>query len=179
MWDSGKSFLSAKKQISTQSKQRGQHTRGPERKINMTNPALQPFFGKDVILDTKPLLILLLGIYEGQRLSLLDSNEKQFGIFIEFLKQTGRKLVTPHVLSELSNIGQNELKGNFGNFIRQFTINFDHFQELHVPFRKITPRIKELERSGITATVLIELVGNQKNAFLLTGESRKRGESLF
>ena len=63
---------------------------------------------KEVIIDTNVLLLLLMGLYNKKELVKLNYKE-ELALLVEFLRNFDRKVVTPQVLAEISNLAENKL----------------------------------------------------------------------
>src|SRR3970040_237267 len=91
---------------------------------------------KPIITDTSPLLLLLIGLYDKnviesfKRLSRYDSYD--YDLLLQFI--TRRKIiVTPQVLSEVSNFA-NRLKPNkFSEFIEENKPTLEKIDEKYIP----------------------------------------------
>ena len=64
---------------------------------------------KEVIIDTNVLLLLLMGLYNKKELVKLNYKEEELALLVEFLRNFDRKVVTPQVLAEISNLAENKL----------------------------------------------------------------------
>ena len=83
---------------------------------------------KDVIIDTNVLLLLLMGLYNKRELAKLNYKE-ELALLVEFLRNFDRKVVTPQVLAEISNLAENKLKGKFSDFIGNSIRTLMHLEE--------------------------------------------------
>ena len=57
---------------------------------------------QEILFDTGPLLQVLVGLYNPKKLNKLGISPDDFGLLLSFVQPFQKKLVTPHVLAELS-----------------------------------------------------------------------------
>ncbi len=125
---------------------------------------------QEVLLDTGPLLQVLVGLYDPRKLNKLGISPDDFGLLLSFVQPFRKKLVTPHVLAELSNLAKTRLKEDFGELIK-FSIWFlSRTNEEIVPKETIIKEenLKLLMDFGITDTA-ISLAAN-KDRLILTND---------
>ncbi len=78
---------------------------------------------KEILMDTGPLLLYLIGFYSINDLRRFNYDKKDFILLIEFLKNFRQIFVTPQVLAEASNIAKSRLKEEkFSGFINSSII---------------------------------------------------------
>lgn len=65
---------------------------------------------KEIIVDTGPLLLYLIGFYGINDLRRFNYDKKDFILLVEFLKNFKKIFVTPQVLAEASNLAKSRLK---------------------------------------------------------------------
>jgi len=126
---------------------------------------------KPIITDTSPLLLLLIGLYDKnviesfKRLSRYDSYD--YDLLLQFI--TRRKIiVTPQVLSEVSNFA-NRLKPNkFSEFIEENKPTLEKIDEKYIPKTDILAS-QEIVKFGFTDTSII-LAAKETNALVLTDD---------
>ena len=123
---------------------------------------------KEVIIDTNVLLLLLMGLYNKRELAKLNYKEEELALLVEFLRNFDRKVVTPQVLAEISNLAENKLKGKFSDFIENSIRTLMHLEEKYVKKNDILQKEKEVKDFGITDTSLIEAVNRDR--LLLTAD---------
>ena len=122
----------------------------------------------DVIFDTGPLLLYLIGSYDINALRLFNYNGKDFYLLFEFLKNFKRIFITPQVLAEASNLAKSRLKEErFSGFISSSTAPLMSLGEEYVEKNEILKR-KELPKFGITDASLIGVA--ERNKLLLTDD---------
>ncbi len=115
------------------------------------------FKNKEVVIDTKPLLILLTGFYNGRGLKNFGK-EDDFEILREFVKNK-KIFVTPQVLTEVLYFS----KGTFGKDYFEDFINFStnfilRLDEKYIDKNTIIQKDKQiLIRFGFTDCSLIEV----------------------
>lgn len=125
---------------------------------------------KPIIFDTSPLLLLLMGIYDKnaissfKRLSSYDADD--YELLLQFV--FNRKImVTPHVLSEVSNFAS-RLKSKFFEFLESNAFTLDKIDEKYISKTYIlnTP---EVNKFGFTDISII-LAAKENNALVLTDD---------
>ncbi len=80
---------------------------------------------QEILIDTGPLLQLLVGLYNPKKLEKIGSTETHFVLLLSFVRQYKERLITPHILAELSNLAKKDLKWDFPAFIK-FATGFLH-----------------------------------------------------
>lgn len=132
---------------------------------------------RNLVIDTIPLLLLLVGAYDPvylskfKRLSGYGYTEKDFDILVKFLFGTKTAIITPGVLSEASNFLEND---------RYFPDIIDNNMDLLMKLREIYVdktnilRSDELFKIAFTDTSLT-LAAKSNNASILTRDYRLWG----
>lgn len=123
---------------------------------------------KEIIIDTNVLLPFLIGLYSTKELRKLGFKEEDFMLLVKFIRKFNRKLVTPQILAELSNLAKQKLKGNFSDFIHNSIKTLMNLDEQYVNKRDILQKIKEVQDFGLTDTSLIKAAN--KDRLLLTAD---------
>jgi len=123
---------------------------------------------REIVIDTGPLLLFLVGFYHPKSLGKFNYKEHEFIILIEFLKNFPKRLVTPHVLTEVSNLTKIRLGEYFPEFIRASIKHLDSVEEEYVSKDEIIKR-DDLPKFGITDASLLELA--DKGKLLLTEDA--------
>ena len=115
---------------------------------NDTSKAMS-WFRYGLLLDTEPLVIYLVGLYDKHNnsnyLKNLGHDKLDFTILTRFFERLKIKnfIVTPHVLSEFCSLTKIKIKPNNPNF--------------HKFLEKMIPRIKEIKEIYTTKDEIIEL----------------------
>ena len=123
---------------------------------------------KEIVIDTGPLLLYLIGFYNGNDLKRFSYNITDFMPLCEFLKNFKKVFVTPHVLAEASNLAKSRLKEeNFSNFIKFSISILTSLEEEHIDKNELLKR-ECLPRFGITDTSLISAA--ERNKLFLTDD---------
>ena len=131
------------------------------------NPRLSRF--REMVIDTGPLLLYLVGSYDKRYLSRFGYNEYEFSLLIRFLSSFKKVYVTPQVLAEASNLGKRRLKEeHYPIFIRRSIVLLVGLWEEYVAKDEILKR-SELARFGITDASLLSTVDRDK--LLLTDDA--------
>jgi len=126
---------------------------------------------KPVITDTSPLLLLLMGLYdknaieEFKRLSKYDSDD--YDLLLQFTAKR-KIIVTPQVLSEVSNFAKELKQNKFSEFIEGNKPTLERINENYIPKTDILAS-KEVITFGFTDTSII-LAAKENNALVLTDD---------
>ena len=126
---------------------------------------------KPVITDTSPLLLLLMGLYdknaieEFKRLSKYDSDD--YDLLLQFIAKR-KIIVTPQILSEVSNFAKELKQNKFSEFVEGNKSNLEQILEEYIPKVNILGS-KEVVKFGFTDTSII-LAAKENNALVLTDD---------
>lgn len=126
---------------------------------------------KPIITDTSPLLLLLMGLYdknaieEFKRLSKYDSDD--YDLLFQFTAKR-KIIVTPQVLSEVSNFAKELKQNKFSEFIEGNKPTLEKILEEYIPKVNILAS-KEVVKFGFTDTSII-LAAKENNALVLTDD---------
>jgi rRNA-processing protein FCF1 len=126
---------------------------------------------KPVITDTSPLLLLLMGLYdknaieEFKRLSKYDSDD--YDLLLQFTAKR-KIIVTPQVLSEVSNFAKELKQNRFSEFIEENRPTLEKIDEKYIPKTDILTS-QETVKFGFTDTSII-LAAKENNAVVLTDD---------
>ena len=136
------------------------------------------YFRKGIIVDTGPLILLLAGYYNydsiGKSKLTAEFIKRDFDILTSFLSKFRKIIVTPHVLSEVSNLINTRVhKSDFADFIEKIIENLSDFKEVYVQKDEIISR-EELKKVGITDTGIL-LACERDNNLILTKDFRFKG----
>ncbi|MBT6690231.1 hypothetical protein HN903_03520 [archaeon] len=131
---------------------------------------LRRYISKPIILDTKPLVLFLAGIYNpdkiGDRLT-AGFEREDFELLCKFLSNFKGIIITPHILTEASNIINRDLpKSLFCEFFEKVLSKLEEFHECSVNKNDIFLR-DETKRLGITDVGII-LSCELENSLILT-----------
>ncbi len=127
-----------------------------------------------LVIDTIPLLLFLVGVYDPsylrsfKRLNTYGYEEKHFEILNSFLLRTGRIAVTSSVLSEISNILQNDK-----HFLEILDLSMNFLMELdemHIEKNKILSS-GEFPKLAFTDTSILITAKDHRGSIL----TRDRG----
>ena len=123
---------------------------------------------KEIIVDTGPLLLYLIGFYGINDLRRFNYDKKDFILLVEFLKNFKKIFVTPQVLAEASNLAKSRLKEErFTGFINYSIGPLLYMGEDYIEKNEILKRT-ELPKFGMTDTSLIG--ATERNKLLLTDD---------
>lgn len=141
---------------------------------------------KPVLMDTSPLLLLLVGAYDesliGRFKRVRAYNRTDFDLLVQFL--AGRKVcVTPGVLAEMSNLALELKRGEFGRLVEHNIQELKRMDERYVPKDTILD-MKEFKKVGVTDTSLLVAAEECKGEILtsdhpLYSRCRKKGISTI
>ncbi|MBI3032258.1 hypothetical protein HYY69_02185 [Candidatus Woesearchaeota archaeon] len=125
---------------------------------------------EEILLDTGPLLQILVGLYDPEKLSKIEINQDQFGLLITYIQQFRKKLVTPHILAEVSNLVKIRLKKNAKELIKCSIIFLNKTDEEIIQKNAILQEknLKLLMDFGITDTAIA--LSSNKNRIILTSD---------
>ncbi|MBI1972991.1 hypothetical protein HYS50_03225 [Candidatus Woesearchaeota archaeon] len=119
---------------------------------------------KDILLDTGPLLLLLVGKYNSSLLPafkrLSGRTEQEFMKLQAFLSKFRKIVVTPHVLAEMSNLAKSLGENTFSSFLERCVEDLKKFGETFIDKDEIIKR-DEFKHFGITDTGII--IAGEKN----------------
>ncbi len=124
-----------------------------------------------IITDTSPLLLLLMGLYDENAIAkfkrLSEYNSDDYKLLLQFTAKR-KIIVTPQVLSEVSNFA-NRLKPNkFSEFIEENKPILEKIDEKYIPKTDILAS-QEIVKFGFTDTSII-LAAKENNALVLTDD---------
>jgi len=150
---------------------------------------IQKYRQHGALLDTNLLLLLLVGTLSPNLIGGKRTNRYQarhFHILSELLTNFKRIVTTPHILTEVSNLGGQELKDKA---LEMFYVLLQHptwlnvevtdtwIDERHVPRNE--PESLLIRRFGLTDAAIIKLCGQPllliSDDFALVGSIQKRG----
>lgn len=124
-----------------------------------------------IILDTSPLLQILVGLYNPKKLDKVGITENQFGHLISYIQQFSERLITPHILAEMSNLAKKRLKDDFPEFMKFIVKFLRDLNEQQIEKEDIiqSDNIKQVIDFGITDTA-ISLASTTKR-LIITADS--------
>ncbi|TET89279.1 MAG: hypothetical protein E3J35_10330 [Methanomassiliicoccales archaeon] len=126
---------------------------------------------KPVLIDTSPLLLLLVGAYDesliGKFKRVSKYSRTDFDLLVQFL--AGRKVcVTPGVLAEVSNMAMELKRGEFGKVVDHNVEELKQMDEHYVSKDDIL-EAEELKRVGVTDTSLL-IAAKERDGEILTAD---------
>jgi rRNA maturation endonuclease Nob1 len=127
--------------------------------------------GKAVIADTSPLLLLLMGLFDEnyienfKRLSKYDSDD--YDLLFQFVAKR-KIIVTPHVLTEVSNFAKELKPKKFSEFMNENRQILEKINEKYIPKTDILAS-QEVIKFGFTDTSII-LAAKENDALVLTDD---------
>jgi len=116
----------------------------------------------EVILDTKVLIKFLIGLYDPEKLKRFGCSKEEHFKLVEYIKQFDKRLVSPHILAEMSNFIEKELKDGFSNFILSTQGVVGNIDEEYVCKDKIYTDIKCLSDFGFADASLAFLADKKR-----------------
>lgn len=121
---------------------------------------------KEIVIDTGPLLLYLIGFYCISDLRRFNYDKKDFISLVKFLENFEKIFVTPQVLAEASNLAKSRLKEErFSGFINSSIERLLGLGEEYIEKNDFLKRT-ELPKFGITDTSLISITERKKLLFL-------------
>ena len=126
---------------------------------------------KNLFLDTEPLLLLLVGMYDKKLVGskrLKKHVEIDFDILVQFIRYRN-VYTTCGVLAEASNFSKQIIRGkNFYNFIEKIKEELEKVDETFIPKNEVI-KSKEFPHLGYADTSLVA-AAKRKNGEILTGD---------
>ena len=129
------------------------------------------YFGKNIILDTGPLLFLLESIYNNSSIGKTPFTKgyslKDFETLTNFLSNFKGVMITPQILAEVSNLINNRLSRNdFYDFMNKIVKNLLKYEEVYIKKEDILVK-EDTKILGIT-DIGIFLSGEKTKHMILT-----------
>jgi hypothetical protein len=126
---------------------------------------------KPVLIDTSPLLLLLVGAYDesliGRFKRVSRYSRTDFDLLVQFL--AGRKVcVTPGVLAEVSNLAMKLKRGEFGRLVDHNIQELKRMDERYVA-KDVILEEEVLKRVGVTDTSLL-VAAKERDGEILTAD---------
>ena len=113
---------------------------------------------KGILLDTNLLLVLLIGGVDRQRVGKFkrtaDFGEDTFDVLVEFLQAFEKKVTTPHVLTEVSNLASSLYGDDRKLFFHAFRTFVMNSQEVSIPSAEAVID-ENLAAFGLTDTIIL------------------------
>jgi len=129
---------------------------------------------KGIIIDSKPLFLLLTGKlgknYIGTLRPVKDYGEEDYDILAAFLSKFGKFIITPHILTEISNWATKVGKKIYPNFLEKLIQIVKEFEEFYISKGDLFENI-EFKNVGVTDTSTIMLC-NQNDYVMLTTDKK-------
>ena len=130
---------------------------------------LLSYYRKGVLLDTGPLLLLLVGKYDRgyiQHYSKLKSQSQEtFQKLENFVKKFNKVIITPHVLAELSNLANDMPQGRCRDFLKQCAQQLERFNEVTIE-KDLIIRQAQFPEFGVTDMGIVIACEQQYREFL-------------
>lgn len=132
---------------------------------------IKDYFGKDIIIDTGPLILFLSGVYNyesiGKNSLTKEFSKEDFRLLSEFLRNFKKIIITPHVLTEVSNLVNNKLPKNyFKDFIVKVLKDIKDMKEVTINKEEITSK-EILKEIGVADTSIL-ICCEKENKLILT-----------
>lgn len=130
------------------------------------------YFGKNLLLDTGPLLFLLGAIYNktliGQSIFTKGYTEEDFEKLQYFLSNFKKIIITPQILLEIYHLIKRDIKdkNNFEKFIKESIKKLKEIGEIYIKKNKILDK-KEFINFGLTDMSLL-LSSEETDQMILT-----------
>lgn len=123
---------------------------------------------KKVVIDAGPLLLYLVGFYRIKDLAYFGYRDRDLVLLNEFLKNFSEILVTPHILTEMSDLAESRLNEKFSLFILSSFERLIELSEEYVPIDEILKHKKGLSKFGIADVASMSV--SEKNILFLTDD---------
>ena len=126
---------------------------------------------KPIITDTSPLLLFLMGSYDKNAIEDFKRLEKYDSVDYDLLFQFLAKrkiIVTPQVLSEVSNFAKELKQNRFSEFLEENRSILEKINEKYIPKTEVLSS-QEVLKFGFTDASII-LAAEENNAVVLTDD---------
>ena len=135
---------------------------------------------KPVVVDTSPLLLLLMGFYRPDMIEsskvMGNYSRKEFEALELYLRHR-RIIITPHILAEISNLSKKGFtRDEFGNFLKSSILFIGAIGEDYIQKERILSS-PDFPMLGFTDVSII-LSARQNNAEVVTADYPLRGKCI-
>jgi len=132
----------------------------------------QPHFRKGLLLDTNLMVVLLLGLvnkrFIGTKKAAAKYNIKDFYFLQKISEKFDKRVTTPHILTEVSNIASlTKTRDNRAFMLVSQAIAESYF-EIHHTFKELTG-YDHYSKLGLTDTGIVKLV-EENNYYVMTND---------
>lgn len=143
--------------------------------FSVTQKNIRACYRKGVLVDTGPLLLLILGCYNYDLIGKLPLTEEftknDFDLLDRFLNNFKTIVITPQILAEISNHINTKLpKNHFSDFIEKTISAFHSLEEDYVGKNLLLSRV-ELKKIGFTDMSI--LLSCEKEGYLILTKDLK------
>jgi hypothetical protein len=136
------------------------------------NHLIKKYKSKGIIIDTNLLLLLIVGQYDKNFIPQHRRLEKyeiiDFEWLINFIKHFKKIIITPHILTELSNLSFTMSEPKLSDYIKRFVFILKSFTEENLSLSNILS-LDLLPELGVTDSAFIDIAKN-KNYLVITDD---------
>lgn len=126
-------------------------------------------YSKGIIIDSNLLILLLVGIYDRNYIPNFKRTRnftyKDFDILIEFIHKFKHLFITPHILTEVSNLSKQVQEYRLKEYFKHFADILNKMQEISINKNDILNN-KYIEILGVTDIGIMEASENNDILFL-------------
>ena len=135
---------------------------------------MKPFFRNPVILDTGPLVFLLIGLCDPSKKNAKDiwqgHTSEELKLLLKLIKPFKSIIITPQILAECTNLlNQNTSSSKYQFLLSQIINPLKEFGEIHIE-KNIILGSNEFSRFGSTDVGIIEC-SKKLNSLIITEDS--------
>lgn len=127
------------------------------------------YYRKGVLLDTGPLLLLLVGKYDRgyiqHYLKLKSQSRDTFQKLDDFVKKFNNVIITPHILAELSNLANDMPEKRCREFLKQCVQQLERFNEVTIE-KDLIIKQAQFPEFGVADTGIVVACEQQYREFL-------------
>ena len=138
---------------------------------------MRPFFRNPVILDTGPLVFLLIGLYDPSKKTAKDiwqgHTKEELELLLKIIKPFESIIITPQILAECTNLLNQSVDSNKYQFLlSQIVQPLKEFGEVYIE-KKIILSYSEFSRFGSTDIGIIECSKRMKSLIITEDSNLK------
>jgi hypothetical protein len=129
------------------------------------NHLIRKYKSNGVIIDTNLLLLLIVGYYDKEFISqhrrLSKYDVKDFEWLVSFIRHFNKIIITPHILTELSNLSFTMSEPKLNEYLKILIDILRDFNEESLNLKKIL-NLDLLLKLGVTDSAYIEIAKEKK-----------------
>ena len=133
----------------------------------MLKQNIEKYYSKGIIIDTNLLILLLVGIYDINFINKFKVAQKYFkedyNILYNFIHNFNTIFITPHILTELSNLSMKMNDNEFKKYITYFIEILKESKEINIEKNNILSH-KSITKLGVTDIGI--MIASENNGYL-------------